>query len=91
MFQEAMISGPELTPKQGLQEVLLDHILGVVVERLKVVEGARELIQELPKEGGPAPVGCRDQDVPDLITLLCQHCVTQMNRGEIQRFSQVIT
>ena len=48
MFQEAMIAGPKLASKQCLQELLLDHLLGVVVERLKVVEGAGELIQELP-------------------------------------------
>ena len=91
MFQEAMIVGPKLTSKQGLEKLLFDHLLIVVVEGLKVVEGARVLVQEFPEEGGPAPVGCRDQDVPDLVTLLGQQGVAQGDGGKIQRFSQLIT
>ena len=86
-----MIAVPKLTSEQGLKEFLLDHLLGVVVEGLKVVEGARELIQELPKKGGPTSVGGRNKDVPDLATLLCQHCITHMDGREIQRFSQLKT
>ena len=93
MFQEAMIAVPKLTPEQGLKELLLDYllILGVVVKGLKVVEGARELIQELPKKGGSTSVGGRNKDVPDLATLLCHNCIAQMDGGEIQIFSQLIT
>ena len=81
MFQEAMIAIPELTSEQGLQELLLDHLLGVVVEGFKVVEGARELVQELPKKGGPTPPGGHNKDIHDLATFLTQHCITQMDGG----------
>ena len=72
MFQEAVVSVPKLTSEQGLEKVLFDHLLRVVVEGLKIVEGARILVQELPEEGGPAPVGGRYQDVPHLVTFLGQ-------------------
>ena len=94
MFQEAMIMFPKLTSEQGFQELLLHdyirllcHLMGVVVEGLKVVEGAWILGQELAKKGGSAPPGGRDQDVPDLVTILAQQCVTHWDGGEIQRLS----
>ena len=91
VFQEAVVVVPKLTPEQGLEKVLFDHLLRVVVEGLEVVEGARVLVQELPEEGGPAPVGGRYQDVPHLVAFLGQQRVAQSDRGEIQRFSQLIS
>ena len=89
---------PKLSSEQGFQELLLHdyirlgrHLMEVVVEGLKVVEGAWILGQELAKEGGSAPPGCRDKDVPDLVTILTQQCLTHWDGGDIQRFSQLIT
>ena len=94
MLQESVIVVPELTSEQGLQKLLLpEHtrlvldLLGVVVEGLKVVEGARELVEELPKEGGAAPPGGSNQDVSNQATFLAQPCLTQQDGGEIQRLS----
>ena len=91
VFQKAVVAVPKLTSEQGLEKVLFDHLLRVVVEGLKVVEGAWILGQELAKEGGSAPPGCRDKDVPDLVTILTQQCLTHWDGGDIQRFSQLIT
>ena len=65
-------------PVQGRQEVLLGRHgglvpdVGVVVEGLEVVEGAGDLVEELPQEGGAAAPGGGHQEVPHLAALLVQ-------------------
>ena len=59
----------EQTPEKGLlalNDILLPPVC-VIVERLKVVEGARVLVEEVASEGGATPPGGQYEDLPGVL------------------------
>ena len=59
----------EQTPEKGLlalNDILLPPVC-VIVERLKVVESARVLVEEVASEGGATPPGGQYEDLPGVL------------------------
>ena len=59
----------EQTPEKGLlalNDILLPPVC-VIVERLKVVESSRILVEEVASEGGATPPGGQYEDLPGVL------------------------
>ena len=51
----------------ALNDLLTAPPVGVIVEGLEVVEGARVLVEEVASEGGATPPGCQQEDLSGVL------------------------
>ena len=73
MLEVAKVVPVEGTLEQTLQKGLLTlnvvtfPPVGIIVERFKVVESSRILVEEVASEGGATAPGCKHEDLPGVL------------------------